>query len=174
MVTTNIIQSIKRPIWQAVGLVMLLVMIATSVVPAEILADPIVIVQTRDFRFGVLERDEVSRNIEFTDNAAGQFSITGDVGRTVRITIVPASLESLGATMDLDLMASNIAYSRDGGVTWKTFSNANLVEETQFPAGPSNTASTIMVRVGGRLKIASNQKRGSYQASLTVMASYFE
>lgn len=154
--------------------VLLLEALITSVAPSAIIADPIVIIQTRDLQFGVLERDDGSKNIDFTDKAAGQFSITGNAGMPVRITIVSASLASTGATMELDLKASNIAYSQDGGVTWKTFSNANLVQETRFPESPGNATSTIMLRIGGRLSIAQNQRRGAYQASLTVIAGYIE
>ncbi len=131
-----------------------------------------------DLNFGTLSRSGAV-DIGYESAGAAQFIVTGDSGRTVRLTISVSALTARSGastrapdrTFDPAITNSDCAYSLDGGGSWHPFSSGTLYQNTRFPDDASGTG-TIYVRIGGSLASSTRQQRGGYSGLVTLTAEY--
>jgi len=124
-----------------------------------------------NLQFSCLRRNE-TESIGYSSVNAGQFEIEGKAGRQVRIRLAVSDVKLDGNQMGIVIRPSDVAYSTDGGFTWRQFTNVNLDAVTRFPNAPHNQKSKILVRIGGTLTSGAGQERGQYQGSIRLSANY--
>lgn len=107
--------------------------------------------------------------VSYMSGDAAEFWVIGTKGRNVRLTVNAPNLTRTGSTLTLSVTNATCAFSRDGGVTWTTFSTGTLFHDTSIP---NSGIGLIIVRVGGSVTPIISQTRGDYNGSITLTAAY--
>lgn len=149
----------------------ILVMGLFSVIPVVLSAQTIEIVKLQDLMFGTLSRDE-TKVVAYSSPEAGIFEVRGESRKKLKIEVSIFAPGDAQAQVAMTIRPSDIAYSRDGGVSWTECTSATLSWTTQFPRTTGGVQATILVRVGATLITNSSQKRGDYRGIVRLKASY--
>jgi hypothetical protein len=129
------------------------------------------IIKHQELLFGMLNREQV-KSVAYTTPEAGLFEIRGESRKKVDIN-VSAYTPSLNENqLILTIRPQDIAYSRDGGISWTECKSATLGWTTQFPRTTGGVPAVILVRVGGTISASPGQKRGEYRGTVRLKASY--
>jgi hypothetical protein len=124
--------------------------------------------------FGDVERG-VALHIPYSEEEAAQFEIIGAKGAGVRITVQEFELSHDEAVIPVTITNGDVAFSRDGGLTWETFSTGHLYHETTFPAGENGVETgTILIRIGGTIVTSATQQRYKYQGEGLLRVEYLD
>ncbi len=151
----------------AVLLATVLFMSSTGFVPASVID----IITHQNLLFGTLSREQ-TKSVAYTAPEAGLFELHGDSRKNVEITVSVYAVTLSANQLTLTIRPQDIAYSRDGGITWTECTSMTLSWTTQFPRTTGGAESVILVRVGGTISTTSAQQRGEYRGSVRLKGAY--
>ncbi len=140
---------------------------SVELVPAQALE----IIKHQDLLFGTMLREN-TKSVNYLSPEAGLYELHGASRQKVRISVVSYTPSLDVNQLILTILPRDIAFSRDGGITWTECKNATLSWTTQFPRTSGGVPSTILVRVGGTISSSSGQQRGEYRGTVRLTASY--
>lgn len=152
---------------RSVLLMMAIYVSSTAFMPAS----TIDIIKQQNLLFGTLDRNK-TKSVPYTAPEAGLFELHGGSRKKVSISVSSYTPSRDIDQLTLTILPKDIAYSRDGGVSWTECKSATLSWTTQFPRTSGNTPAVILVRVGGTISSSSGQQRGEYRGSVRLTASY--
>lgn len=148
-------------------LILLMFLGGVELLPAQTLE----IIKYQDLLFGSMMREN-SKSVAYPSTEAGLFELHGESRKKVSISVSSYTPSRDIDQLTLTILPKDIAYSRDGGVSWTECKSATLSWTTQFPRTSGNTPAVILVRVGGTISSSSGQQRGEYRGSVRLTASY--
>lgn len=134
-------------------------------------ASTIDIIKQQNLLFGTLDRNK-TKSVAYTAPEAGLFELRGGSRKKISISVSSYMPSREVNQLTLTILPKDIAYSRDGGVSWTECKSATLSWTTQFPRTSGNAPAVILVRVGGTISSSSDQQRGEYRGSVRLTASY--
>jgi hypothetical protein len=151
----------------SVLLVIVLFMSATGFLPASVID----IITHQNLLFGTLMRQQ-TKSVAYTSPEAGLFELRGESRKNVKITVSVYTVSLNENQLTLTIRPQDIAYSKDGGITWTECTSLTLSWTTQFPRTTGGIPSVILVRVGGTISTNAGQQRGEYRGTVRLKGAY--
>ncbi len=140
--------------------------ITATITASGTVLSPMSITSTRDLLFGTDILPGIRRTIDKSSNSSGKFSIMGQPGKEISITITsPGSLTFGANTLPLAFTETDAGYKLPG--------------ETMVDFDPANTATAVFgndgtmdIFLGGTVVPDFSQVAGNYTGNITVVFYY--
>ncbi|MFA5403541.1 MAG: DUF4402 domain-containing protein [Ignavibacteria bacterium] len=140
--------------------------ITASITAKGTVLSPISITTTRDLDFGIDILPGITKAIDKVSNSGGKFSINGEAGKEVNITITaPTSLYSGTNTLPISFSQTDAGYKVTGG-TIIDFDPANPVNANIGSDG------ALEIYLGGSVVPVFTQVAGDYVGTVVVVFNY--
>ena len=140
--------------------------ITATITTSGTVLSPMSVTSTRDLYFGNDILPGIRRTVDKNSNSSGKFSILGQPGKEISITITsPGSLTFGASTLPLSFTETDAGYKLPG--------------ETMIEFDPANTATAVFgaegtmdIYLGGTVVPDYSQPGGNYSGTITVVFYY--